>query len=60
MSLPPDISERTAKFLGLNYKECANGDLFCYSDADWAGDWDDRHSTSGNVFSLAGGAVNLF
>ena len=45
MSTPANISERTAKFLGLNYKKCANGDLFDYSDADWAGDVDDRHST---------------
>lgn len=29
------------------------------SDADWAGDVDDRHSTSGNVFSLAGGVVSV-
>ena len=46
-------------FLGLNYKKCTNGDLSGYSDADWAGDVDDRHSTSGNVFSLAGGAVSF-
>ena len=29
-----------------------------YSDADWGGDSDDRHSTTGNVFILAGGAVS--
>ena len=32
-----------------------DGNLTGYSDA---GDMDDRHSTSGNVFSLAGGAVS--
>ena len=44
--------------LGLSYKKCADGLLTGYSDADWAGDVDDRHSTSGNVFSLARGAVS--
>ena len=45
-------------YLGLSYKKCAEGNLTGYSDADWAGDMDDRHSTSGNVFFLAGGAVS--
>ena len=45
-------------YLGLSYKTCAEGNLTGYSDADWAGDIDDRHSTSGNVFLLAGGAVS--
>ena len=34
------------------------GYLTGYSDADWAGDLDDRHSTSGNVFSLSNGVVS--
>ena len=29
-----------------------------YSDADWAGDRDDRKSTTGNVLMLAGGSVS--
>ena len=29
-----------------------------YSDADWASCQDDRHSTIGNVFIIAGGAVS--
>ncbi len=29
-----------------------------FSDADWGGDLDDRHSTTGNLFLLAGGAVS--
>ena len=28
------------------------------SDADWAGDLDDRHSTTGNLFLMAGGAIS--
>ena len=32
-----------------------------YFDAEWAGDQDDdRHSTTGNVFILSGGAVSWF
>ena len=45
-------------YLGLSYKKCADGNLIGYSDADWAGDVDDRHSTSENVFLLAKGAVS--
>ena len=44
------------------YKETATkfeyANLTGYSDADWAGDIDGRHSTSGNVFFLAGRAVS--
>ena len=29
-----------------------------YADADWAGDLDDRHSTTGYVFLMAGGSVS--
>jgi len=35
-----------------------SGKLIGYSDADWAGCLDDRHSTTGNVFLLSGGAVS--
>jgi KUP system potassium uptake protein len=34
------------------------GELVGYSDADWAGDVDDRHSTTGNLFLMAGGPVS--
>ena len=44
--------------LGLKYTMSDNGTLIGYSDADWAGDLDDRHSTSGNMFMLAKGAVS--
>ena len=36
-------------------KSCS---LTGYSDADWAGDQDDQHSTSGNLFLMAGGPVS--
>ena len=29
-----------------------------YSDADWANDLDDRHSTTGNVFTMSGGGIS--
>ena len=29
-----------------------------YSDADWAGDQDDRHSTTGNLFLMSGGTIS--
>ena len=31
-----------------------------YSDADWADDCDDRHSTTGNLFIMAGDPVSWF
>lgn len=37
-------------YLGLSYKKCADGNLTGYSDAHWADDTDDHHSTSGNTF----------
>ena len=41
----------------LQYK--ATGKLLLgYSDADWASDLDNRHSTTGNVFLMSGGAVS--
>ena len=32
--------------------------LLGYFDADWANDTDDRHSTTGNVFIMSGGAIS--
>ena len=47
--------KRTMNF-GLFY---SNGSgVLGYSDADWAGDMDDRKSTSGYMFQIAGGPVS--
>ena len=43
--------------LGLLYVK-GDGVLVGYSDADWAGDHNDRKSTSGYVFQLSGAAVS--
>ena len=48
--------KRTAS-LAIRYQKSDDGELIGYSDADWAGNADDCHSTSGNLFLLyvAGG-----
>ena len=43
--------------LGLLYQH-ANVNLVGYSDADWAGDTNDRKSTSGYVFMMSGSAIS--
>ena len=44
--------------LALKYVRTERSTLLGYSDADWAGDLDDRHSTTGNLFMMAGGAIS--
>ena len=44
--------------LAIKYQKSKNGYLIGYSDADWAGDIDDRHSTTGNLFLMAGGPIS--
>ncbi|KAE8297894.1 Copia protein Gag-int-pol protein Copia VLP protein Copia protease [Larimichthys crocea] len=43
--------------LALKYQRSESETLLGFSDADWAGDQDDRRSTTGNIFLLGGGAV---
>ncbi|CAL9690925.1 unnamed protein product [Knipowitschia caucasica] len=44
--------------LALKYKRSEKESLTGFSDADWAGDQDDRRSTTGNVLLLAEGAFS--
>ena len=43
--------------LKLQYRP-ESENLLGYSDTDWANDMDDRHSTTGNVFTMSGGAIS--
>ena len=44
--------------LGIGYRKGSNGSLIAFADSDYAGDVDDRRSTSGYVFMLGTGAVS--
>jgi transposase InsO family protein len=44
--------------LGVFHRKEGNGELMAYTDNDYAGDVDDRKSTSGYVFLLSEGAVS--
>ena len=44
--------------LALKYQKQEGELLIGYSDADWAGDCDNRHATTGNMFLMAGGAIS--
>lgn len=44
--------------LALKFSKSDGGPLIGYSDTDLGGDADDRHSTTGNLFMLARGAVS--
>ncbi|KAK7368917.1 hypothetical protein VNO80_10950 [Phaseolus coccineus] len=44
--------------LGIGYRKGSNGSLIAFADSDYAGDVDDRRSTSGYVFMLGTWAVS--
>ena len=44
--------------LSFKFDRSASLTLMGFTDADWAGDRDDRHSTTGNLFMMSGGAVS--
>ena len=44
--------------LGLLYRKDGSSDCIGYCDADWAGDMDDRTSTSGYMFQISGAAIS--
>lgn len=45
-------------FLGLLKRKDGSSDCTGYCDADWAGDMDDRKSTSGHMFQISGAAIS--
>ena len=46
--------------LGIKYERSDDKQLVGFSDVDWAGDVDDRHSTTGNLFLMAGAVIDWF
>ena len=63
-SFVPNLLERIIRYLkgtldfGLLYGKDGSKDCFGYSDADWAGDIDDRKSTSGYLCQIGGTAIS--
>ena len=44
--------------LGLVYVPQSSGECVGFSDSDWGGDLEDRKSTSGYIFQMAGGSIS--
>ena len=45
--------------LGLKNEELAINNLVGFSDSDWPGDRHNRHSITGNLFAMSGGAISF-
>ena len=45
------------RYYGIHYSVDAQLDLIGYTDSDWAGDGNDKESTSGFVFMLRSGPI---
>lgn len=43
---------------GIEFRKCKNFNLYCYTDSDYAGDVETRHSTSGFVIMLSSGPIS--
>jgi hypothetical protein len=58
------VANRALRYLrgtvnfGIHYKKGGSGELLAFTDSDYAGDMEDRKSTSGYVFLLSSGAVS--
>ena len=58
------VAKRALRYLkgtmnyGIHYKKKGSGKLLAYTDSDYAGDIEDRKSTSGYVFLMNSGAVS--
>ncbi|CAL1680928.1 unnamed protein product [Lasius platythorax] len=58
-----DESKRTLRYLGNTMKHCLHyssdePSIKLWSDADWAGDKDDRHSFTGTIVALGGNVID--
>jgi len=49
---------KATQHLGIVYSRSASLNLYGYSDSDWASDVNNRRSTTGYVFFMAGGAIS--
>jgi hypothetical protein len=68
MARPTDLHLQAAKRIlrylkgtfdyGIMYKKRSSNDLIAYTDSDYAGDLNDRNSTSGYIFLFSSGAVS--
>ncbi|KAF5459331.1 hypothetical protein F2P56_023287 [Juglans regia] len=62
--LHPQVTKSVLRYLkgttdfGIFYRKGGDGELVAYTDSDYAGDLEDRKSTSGYVFLLSSGTIS--